>query len=452
MNDNRIKTTLNLLCSTDYSTYVSGHLAELALFKDLNLNEASSTENIFCITDGRLSWPMVFSNKKNIHKVEEYFVVPSFANPRWIIPVNSSGFGQMVKPSSMKAKAALLIFKYLYVLHLGWLIFPSRIRRYTFGNGNISTHLSNVCNELNDCVSSGVIYLGSFGPLQKTTVEFSGVNGVAYYAKISDNNRAKDTLLAEEKALKFVNGLFLSVAVIPKCKGLFSIDNTNLSFLIQTPLNAANQCVCISNVLSKAITEIHNATLKHDIGFYFSGMKILERNLTSNEISFFNGLQLKIFTKTKDVHTVLLKDDKCKKLYLSYSHGDFTRWNINVDKKHAYIFDWEEAGFRPVGYDVFHFELIEYVLVHHQDEPSIFYAKLVRLFSLDEKLLEGFFCNDELLMSFYLKLYLVQLVDVYLWHAFVHNSELYPVKDNIDKVLIFACEFLNYLEDHKNGR
>ena len=60
------------------------------------------------------------------------------------------------------------------------------------------------------------------------------------------------------------------------------------------------------------------------------------------------------------------------------------------------------------------------------------------------------FKGDKKMMVSYLRLYLIDIVDIYLWHAIIHSEEGYPVKGNIDQILTFVLNLFSYLDHLKN--
>jgi len=56
--------------------------------------------------------------------------------------------------------------------------------------------------------------------------------------------------------------------------------------------------------------------------------------------------------------------DASKSICTTFSHGDFTSWNIFEDEEKLKIYDWELAKTNmPLGYDIFHFIMQEGILV-----------------------------------------------------------------------------------------
>jgi hypothetical protein len=61
---------------------------------------------------------------------------------------------------------------------------------------------------------------------------------------------------------------------------------------------------------------------------------------------------------------------------------------------------------------------------------------------------DGFFENPYYLNE-YLKIYLLELMIVYLWHAAIHKQPGLPAKDNVD--LLLRVAFGVYTEINSNG-
>ncbi|WNJ19312.1 phosphotransferase [Pontibacter sp. G13] len=101
---------------------------------------------------------------------------------------------------------------------------------------------------------------------------------------------------------------------------------------------------------------------------------------------------------------------------VSMTHGDFTPWNMYIDDKGIYVYDWElSKASRPLLYDMFHFSYQSGVMLLRQKWPQIRRELLrdlrlpttrmmVEQFQLDIHLLHGLYLLDNI--TYYLNIYL----------------------------------------------
>ncbi len=456
MTESRIRTALTLMINFSDSVFVTGERNKSISFDELKVikedlmyeldvrtlagqtvTESGDRRSIVCLTRRRISLlPLLFRVKK-LREVGGYLIAPSFENPRWILPLGRNSSWGMVNPTSLKAKIAFSIYKALSSVGLGFIVFPHRIRVYNASGNKPSSYLGDICERLPFCYGYNMLYLGSFGPLQKITVEFVGNDGVQYYGKFSNNKLTESALVAESSALHFVNALPLKFTRTPDVKGLHRINEEDITYLIQTPLHASDKCKAYSSILSSALTELFAYTKTRETKLIDQYIHALGDRLLAFKAEQLDATQsssLDVAVGLFEKLQILMEGE----LILSFSHGDFTRWNILFDNDKACIFDWEEAGFRPVGFDLFHFFVIECALVN-KGNAKVVYAEIHDLCNSDADLFGGYLYGNSGLVDRYLLFYITDLVSVYLWHAVAHIKGRYPVKDNINFMLVFLC-------------
>jgi hypothetical protein len=468
--DNRLKSALKLLFGNDallcmpYGVEPRTVLEKNNVDNNLVFNESISQDikqilannisnkDIIIFTTKRFSSIGSIFSKKNFIKVDEYIVIPSFENPRWVVPAGIYNIGEMIQASSLKARVAIQIFKILSFSHMGGLVFPNKIRRFSISPNERNGLLSKVSGDYPYGTHDRVIYLGSFGPLQKTTVEFVEAGQAKFYAKTADNYRAKESLKNEKMALDFINTLTLKKLIAPTDMNLSVKNSSDFAILFQSSLAGGKPSVTFSHLIAEVITELHEKTLKSDVEGFVDIVKGLHDRLVEKENSLenLNSLQQNILRKAKYESDYLFNNIANLPAYLSFSHGDFTRWNIREDDCLAYVFDWEEAKFRPVGYDFFHYLLIDSILVKNNLSVSSYFNKVIDTLTNNPMLMNVIFKGDKKMMVSYLRLYLIDIVDIYLWHAIIHSEEGYPVKGNIDQILTFVLNLFSYLDHLKN--
>lgn len=452
MKDNRINTALKLLYPNDVNYFIAEKLTKLASIRNIanqyQLNEQDYTANgfenplrlIVCLSSERFSNLQKGLYSQGARQVDEYIVIPSFSNPRWLVPSKLKNIGSMINPSSFKAKIALALYKLFSRINLGYLIFPHRIHSYSqnpeVNKADLQESLLYQCKQK----GLGVVYLGSFGPLQKISLEFQDDQQISGYGKVSCNNITKHCLINEKSALDFVNNLNLKYLKTPTCGEVLDFRNKDLNCLIQSPLTAKEHCINLSPIIVKALTELYQVTAKSDKVNSQGYLSYLKGELCKLDKNKFTLFQTQCLVEAMTMLESLLPSSEL--LRLCFSHGDFTRWNIRIDKKYLYAFDWEEGKIRPVGHDLFHFDMVETVLVKNAQVTSSTYSRLLEMCKDDSSLFDGFFYQNEELFQIYLIVYLIELINVYLWHADFHTAPGVPNKDNIDQILKYATDLL----------
>ena len=461
MADDRLKSAVTLLCEKASKVFISKRIGKIigdlfdqdvCYFDEKFIGRIESFEkhlnvNVVFFISRRLSFLWLFLLFKGLRKKYEYYIFPSIDDPRWIVPASFLNFDGMVRPSTFKAKLAIKIFKLLLRFNLGQLIFPYRICIYK------SCDRTSRCDNIVTQIASGlsknylgrVLYLGSFGPLQKTTIEIFNGGKVACYAKVASNDRTKHALFCENNALLYINSLNLKETLVPQLIEYSSIKAHSLMVLVQSPL-VGKDILSYSGVVSNSLSELYIKTAKNCSQKYDFYLRNLLNELECRNVDSLNLIHVKSLFLANEVIGKIIKLKNDVPHILVYSHGDFTRWNIREKDGKLCVFDWEEAKFRTIGYDIFHFFLIEYVLVDKNFNVDSYYENIFKLIDSNEALLGGVFYNKPETLRLSLSLYLIDIISVYLWHQNLHREENYPKKDNIDMILKFSCSLLELLK------
>jgi tRNA A-37 threonylcarbamoyl transferase component Bud32 len=143
--------------------------------------------------------------------------------------------------------------------------------------------------------------MGTPGSEQKISMLGLTTDGKHFFAKYSDKTCAKDLSRNEIRVLKSLHGLNIAPEI------LSSVDTDKFVFF-------STSCVEGKNPNDIQLNE-----------------KIVDMAIKINQINHQMGT-----------------------IHIGLSHGDFTPWNLMIDKYGAYhIIDWEMAKDRVLGYDIF---------------------------------------------------------------------------------------------------
>jgi len=149
---------------------------------------------------------------------------------------------------------------------------------------------------------------GSLGPERKITILGTDINSNdQFFIKYADSDLAITNVCNEANILK-------------------KIDNLNFVPILKQFVKNDNYCLLETNILK--------------------GSRLISDKLN---IKIFNIL-IKINNQSIKVEKKYTGD-----LKTCFSHGDFCPWNINIDNDDLKVFDWEMAGYYPLGYDLFTF-------------------------------------------------------------------------------------------------
>ncbi|MBI9046762.1 MAG: phosphotransferase [Anaerolineaceae bacterium] len=392
------------------------------------------------------------SIKKAIHsirdcKVEEYSVFPGWSNPRWIVPKERSlWFGKMsrmIQPTKLVPKFAVAIFRVLKLIGMSHYLFPCRlIVAY-----NKKSSFKNFYSGLDADVRTGIVYTGSYGPLQKFTVELvRGDNRPFAYAKFGHSELSKQAINNERKILNDLRKLPLKKVVFPEFVDVKLPEIIGSRTIIIKKLAGGRSSQKYTDTLIYGLAEIFKATEDHNSLGVKEYIKALINCL--QELSC-TGLQHEYLKMRDDVLSILYKistrPDNYATLPLCLSHGDFTRWNVRADDDKIYVIDWEESTMRPVGHDLLSFLLREYLSVS-KAEPETVVPRIIEEMSkglLDQYLEKIDTTNspsliDKSLISIF---FFSEVFRSNLWHMNMHSLYNYPEKKSLGDLVktSWAC-------------
>ncbi|MDH5523365.1 MAG: aminoglycoside phosphotransferase family protein [Desulfobulbaceae bacterium] len=379
--------------------------------------------------------------------VIEYSIFPSWENPRWLVPAQRSllpgKMSRMIQPSRLVAKLAVSIFRLLKIVNCTHYLFPCRL----IVAHNNNTSFLNFFNALGTGVKTGIVYTGSFGPLQKFTVELLDENGTPFaYAKFGHNKLSKQAIQNEQRVLKSLKSVPLSKVIIPELITAQLPETIADRTLIIKKLDGGNPLNQITDVIVTGLAELFSTTQENHSTNIKDYICIQITSLQELDCS---GLDQEFIDMRDEIvailHNIANSRESTAILPLALSHGDFTRWNVRADDKNIYIIDWEEAAPRPLGHDLLTFLLAEYLLVT-QTEPEQVVPRIIKeitsgiLNNYIEKinLTNNTSTFDNTLLGI---LFFSEVVRSNLWHMTMHHHYEYPEKKSLSDLIktSWAC-------------
>jgi len=309
-------------------------------------------------------------------------------------------------------------------------LFPCRI--IIAYNGNLLLHLF---GSLGPDVKTGIIYTGSFGPLQKFVVELLNKDKRIFaYAKIGIHKYAQEAILKEELALVTLGSFPLQVLKVPQVIQCSLPGHIRQQMIIVKSLIGGEPIIYLSESVIQGLIELSSLSKTKEVPLLsYVGMQIkalkkikcikLSKALIRIQLFFIQLLE-----------SLLLKPYTFLMLPMAMSHGDFTRWNIRADKYNVFAIDWEEFANRPLGHDIFTFLFTEKLFVEglSPEETSSFFVKLYKDHTPSP--INHYFADiaprfvDKKL---FLILFFIEIARYNLWHAYRHKKDLYPEKRNL---------------------
>lgn len=194
------------------------------------------------------------------------------------------------------------------------------------------------------------VFGGTPSSHQKITMQIYKGSKILGYCKFSDKKELKNIFKQEEEILNFLQKK--GVDQIPSC--LFSGNfHNNIDFFVQTT-QKTNSSIQPNKWLTyheEFLNQLHNKT-KQNILFensdFYNSLRLLKINLgilkkQHNDLILSSVNFLENYYKMKEVN-------------FSVCHGDFTPWNMIIESKKLFVFDFEYAKKTfPPFLDRYHF-------------------------------------------------------------------------------------------------
>lgn len=392
--------------------------------------------------------------------VAEYAVLPSWRNPRWFVPKDRSlGIGRMplmINPARPLSRAAIMGFRLLKWVNQGQLVFNDRLvvcRKRTNNSGGLGglddTILGQIGKRFREQVYPGVIYTGSFGPIQKFTIELlNGAGRPVAFAKIGHNKFSNEAIEREGLALALLYSFDIETIQVPRSLGVFVLERWGEKVLLQSLLEGGKKNQGLSGICIKGLLDLFHATRRDTsvpLQEYVAGIRAQLDDLGEDKLSG-QYLQTRDYISGKLAHVGNKFQDS--PLPLALSHGDFTRWNVREDHQTLYVIDWEEAAFRAPGHDLFNLLFSEVLQVRKQgpDEVIADFTEAIgehasgTCASYFDATLHGSPLKPELLAI----LYLAEKIAYSLWHVKQHLVGGYPEKESFGRIIAASAKIFGH--------
>lgn len=346
---------------------------------------------------------------------ENFYVIKKGGIDCWIIECNSK------KPTFLKTYPKLTLQSKIFSLVVS-AIWKLSLQRYFFKKRKYSICPGSIYRKLSGEFECLGVFLGTPGVNRKLVVVGVDIRGESVYFKIPTSSESEELVRNEIQALAYL----CSSSMYPHC--LPQVVNINgLHGFTEVEVSAS----MIDNTNS----------LSRIIDFY---CKLSDKTLTNSDIK--SEVHRSEVLLDNVVFERFEPSDNCRKLYTAVSesikscvdlhdqvevykaHGDFTYWNIFINKTGISVLDWEMYGYKTKYFDIIHILVSHGILVRRSTASDI-YSSLKSMFESSEYLV-----ISEL--NLYLKLYLIQQVSYYLDRYSIQKGDLHDqVYWQIDKWL-----------------
>jgi hypothetical protein len=350
----------------------------------------------------------------------EFSIVPGRSRPRLLIPVGRSmqeaGSLRLYRPQTLLARTATTALRVGLRLGAAGVLLSDRVvvdgnQERPDSQGPAVTLLDHLREVFPGDGVAFALSLGTPGRHHKQTILAMDPAGKAIaYVKIGRTGDTVRLLRNEEEVCRalgtsglkgvprvlhagFWNGRYLvAFAASPSASGQSSTGMTSrhVEFLVE-------------------LYRVHCTSAASAWSEYLGGLRSRIERLATRGFTFYARL----------LEEALLGCERpgAAGVTLCMSHGDFTPWNVEVNRDGLFVWDWEYGrSAAPVGWDLFHFIVQRGVLIGHRPPPRLYRAVTER--GPTRRVIETYFGSvgvDSRLIEASFTLYLVDILSRYLW-------------------------------------
>lgn len=363
-----------------------------------NINEATGNEKAF------LSEKLSRKNIKGYKKYNFHCILNKDQTLRWVFPstLNTPLHLNFYNQQNLKAKVYALLTKLTFKLRLKRLVATKRFSLYIKDGSELA--FKNSATHTN--YDNFTVFMGTVGPHRKITVGLTKKNKINHFLKIGTSVYSIASIQKEKKAYDKLVQLNLKSAFTPQAH-----KTNNVAHLI---INN------IANASSKRMGTLTKNHIDFQLELYAKSKQLSSLDDEKNYQKHLS-IQLEQLRVDNRHENSKLMIEKIKKLYksldknsviTSLSHGDFTPWNMFINKENKLaIYDWEMLKRTPLLFDVFHFIYQNEALTNKGDFKSI-NEQIKKAFEKPE--LKAVIKEYNINIDTYHKWYIVENVSYYL--------------------------------------
>ncbi len=288
----------------------------------------------------------------------------------WIMPQkNMSTAMNLYQPTGIRGKWMKKCFPYLY-----W-IKPLQVQlSVTVSQYELQPNMKELlCRIFHSDTVDFSIFCGTPSVHQKITMQISKGSKILGYCKLSDKENIVNLFLYEQKTLETLKEK--GVNQIPQCLYCAILDD-NVSLFVQSTMKSNRSKILHqwSDLHWNFLCDLKERTekkLPFEQTDFFRNINLLQHNqsyLPDNERIIIDIALTEIYNYYKN-----------ETVKFSVYHGDFTPWNMFVEKKQLFVFDWEYASSTYPSYmDQFHFFTQCCIFDRHLNSEKIFQSYIAQ--------------------------------------------------------------------------
>ncbi len=195
------------------------------------------------------------------------------------------------------------------------------------------------------------IFEGTPSVHKKVTMQLSSGRKILGYCKLSESENIKELFDKESEILSWLEER--GITGIPRVLYCGALSNRMHVFVQSTAKTASSSVIHGWNKLHEDfLSQLHKKTRQRVLfeeSDCFRTLETLENHLDWLPDNIDEGIILKAISDIRKRYC------GCEVEFSAY-HGDFTPWNMFVEKKELFVFDFEYAGMSyPKGLDRYHF-------------------------------------------------------------------------------------------------
>lgn len=299
----------------------------------------------------------VVMDAEHLHVLDLNIFLNTDGSFRWLWPAESrnAGFLRFYNASSAKAKLFAGVASKTASLGLGGLLARTKLRLYI--------HHSSVAT-LTSWGQDFSIFTGTTGPNRKGVIAMEQ-NGEGAFIKSGLIESSLQLIHQEAAQLSTLNTLSLEKMRVPQ---VLACTSTSASFEdISSPDAQRSNELLPQHYMALAELQSKTASLMplNQIPLWTEAMEQLNLLQNSTDQRIPKGLLRKLSALAN--HLCGIRNLPC-----SYAHGDFTPWNMYVEKNRVAVYDWELAQAKaPLLWDAYHFIIQSGILIGRKPVAEI---------------------------------------------------------------------------------
>ncbi|MBR1981984.1 MAG: aminoglycoside phosphotransferase family protein [Akkermansia sp.] len=280
----------------------------------------------------------------------------------WVIPAQGMRTAMyLYQPSGPKGKLLKLWFPLLHALPPVRRVLRTQPVRY-----RLTDDLRTLADSLFGAGAEWALFGGTPCVHQKATLQFWREGKILGYLKLCNHRKVFRLFEHEQSVLDELNAA--GVSGIPRCLGCGELRE-GLWYFAQSTVKTAGSRVphewsaMQAAFLLRLAQQTQKVCAFEDTDFYASMLMLQEH------LDWLPDGALPVVQAALDE---VLGSYAGQKVTFCASHGDFTPWNMFVERGELFVFDWEYAGQNyPPGIDYYHFVTQSAIFEQHADAAQI---------------------------------------------------------------------------------